>query len=54
MPHVENFDVEAAYNQRIDGPMSDERLKWKVALRVYQSDPWVCDVIRRRLSDVSL
>ncbi len=35
------------------GPVSDERLKWEVALRLYGSDRVTRDMIERRLADVS-
>ncbi len=35
-----------------EGPMSDERLRWKVALRLYASDSAVCRLIESRLADV--
>jgi len=35
------------------GDMDFESLKWKVALRLYESEPSVCRLIERRLSDVS-
>lgn len=35
------------------GPMDDERLKWEVALRVYQDEGWVQSVIRQRLSKLA-
>jgi hypothetical protein len=35
------------------GAMSDERLKWEVAMRMYGADPAAKSVIDRRLSDVS-
>ncbi len=36
-----------------EGPMSDERLRWKVALRLYAGDSAVCRLIESRLADVS-
>ncbi len=36
-----------------EGPMSDERLRWEVALRLYASDSAVCHLIESRLADVS-
>jgi hypothetical protein len=35
------------------GAMSDERLRWEVALRLYQSDSTTRKMIERRLADVS-
>ena len=35
------------------GAMSDERLRWEVALRLYGSDPATRSMIERRLADVS-
>ncbi|MCA9268352.1 MAG: hypothetical protein KDA41_07765 [Planctomycetales bacterium] len=35
------------------GPLSDERLKWEVALRMYGSDPRARATIERKLADVS-
>jgi len=35
------------------GEMSYERLRWEVALRMYSSEPAVCEMIRERLKDVS-
>ena len=35
-----------------EGPMSDERLRWKVALRLYASDEAVCRLIESRLAHV--
>ena len=35
------------------GEMSYDRLRWEVALRMYASEPAVCDMIRERLKDVS-
>ena len=35
------------------GPMSDGRLKWEVALRLYGSDRITRDLIERKLADVS-
>jgi len=35
-----------------EGPMSDERLRWKVALRLYANDAAVCRLIESRLADV--
>jgi hypothetical protein len=35
------------------GEMSEERLKWEVALRLYGSDPTVCRMIESELADVS-
>ena len=35
------------------GPLSEERLKWEVALRVYGDDPKVRKWIEGRLTDVS-
>jgi hypothetical protein len=34
------------------GPMSDERVKWLVALRQYQAEPAVCAMIERMLDRV--
>lgn len=36
-----------------EGPMSDERLQWKVALRLYAGDAAVCRLIESRLAYVS-
>ncbi len=36
-----------------EGPMSDERLKWKVALRLYASDAAVCRLVESKLAHVS-
>jgi len=36
------------------GPMSDERLKWETALRVYGADPKARATIERKLRDVPL
>lgn len=33
--------------------LSDEQLKWLVALRIYGSDPIVREIIERKLADVS-
>ena len=35
-----------------EGPMSAERLRWKVALRLYASDKTACRLIERRLAHV--
>ena len=35
------------------GEMSEERLKWEVALRLYGSDPTVRRMIENELTDVS-
>lgn len=35
------------------GEISDERVKWEVALRLYGSDPAVCRMIESELADVS-
>ena len=35
-----------------EGPMSDERLRWKVALRLYAGDAEVCRWIESRLAHV--
>ena len=35
------------------GAISDARLKWEVALRLYGSDPTVCRMIESELTDVS-
>ena len=35
------------------GEMSEERLKWEVALRLYGSEPKVCQMIESELTDVS-
>ena len=35
------------------GPMSDERLKWEVALRLYGSEKATREMIERKLADVS-
>jgi hypothetical protein len=35
------------------GEMSEERLKWEVALRLYGSEPAVCQMIESELTDVS-
>lgn len=35
------------------GPMSDERLKWEVAKRMYGADPIAKATIDRKLADVS-
>jgi hypothetical protein len=35
------------------GPMSGERLRWTVALRLYGSDPVTRQMIERKLADVS-
>jgi hypothetical protein len=35
------------------GAMSDERLKWEVARRMYGADPVARAIIDRRLADVS-
>lgn len=35
------------------GAMSDERLRWEVALRLYGSDPATRKMIEQRLADVS-
>jgi hypothetical protein len=42
--HVEKFGVE----------MSTEALKWRVALRVYGSEPGVVALIERRIAELSL
>lgn len=34
------------------GPMSNERLKWEVALRLYGSDKITREMIERKLADV--
>lgn len=34
------------------GPMSDQRLKWEVALRMYGADPRARATIERKLADV--
>ena len=34
------------------GPLSDERLKWEVALRMYGADPRARATIERKLADV--
>ena len=36
-----------------EGPMSAERLKWRVALRLYGNEPEVAAMIRGMLDDVS-
>jgi len=35
------------------GNVSKERLKWEVALRLYGSDRATCELIERKLADVS-
>jgi hypothetical protein len=35
------------------GDISEERVKWQVALRLYGSDPAVCRMIESELTDVS-
>lgn len=35
------------------GPLSDERLKWEVARRMYGADPSARAIIDRKLADVS-
>ncbi len=35
------------------GEISEERLKWEVALRLYTADPTVCRMIESELADVS-
>lgn len=35
------------------GAMSDERLRWEVALRLYKSDPTTRSMIEQRLANVS-
>jgi len=35
------------------GQMSHERLRWEVALRMYASEPEVCEMIKQKLADVS-
>jgi len=35
------------------GEMSYERMRWEVALRMYATEPAVCEMIRERLKDVS-
>jgi hypothetical protein len=35
------------------GDISEERVKWEVALRLYGSDPAVCRMIESELADVS-
>lgn len=35
------------------GAMSEERLRWEVALRLYGSDPATRSMIEQRLADVS-
>lgn len=35
------------------GEMSYDRLRWEVALRMYAADPKVCEMIRKKLGDVS-
>ena len=35
------------------GEMSYDRLRWEVALRMYASEPAICEMIRERLKDVS-
>lgn len=35
------------------GPISDERVKWEVARRMYGSDPAAKAIVERRLADVS-
>ena len=35
------------------GPISDERLRWEVALRMYGADAGIRRMIERRLADVS-
>ena len=36
-----------------EGPMSQERLRWRVALRQYGADPAIRKIIERKLNDVS-
>jgi len=36
-----------------EGPMTEERLRWKVALRLYAGDATICRWIESRLADVS-
>ena len=36
-----------------DGEMSEELLKWQVALRLYGNEPAVRKMIERKLADVS-
>ena len=35
------------------GVVSEERLRWEVALRLYRADPVCCRMIERELADVS-
>ena len=35
------------------GDISYDRLRWEVALRMYASEPAICEMIRERLNDVS-
>lgn len=35
------------------GPMTEERLKWEVAKRMYGADPNALALIERKLADVS-
>ena len=35
------------------GPVSDERLKWEIALRLYRADSEVCLMIESKLANVS-
>lgn len=35
------------------GAVSEDRLKWEVALRLYRADPVCCRMIERELTDVS-
>ena len=35
------------------GEVPYDRLRWEVALRMYASEPAVCELIRERLKDVS-
>jgi hypothetical protein len=35
------------------GEISDEQLKWEVALQLYRGDPKVCRMIESALADVS-
>ena len=46
-------DMIARQIQAERGPMSQERLKWEVALRVYGADGRVRAMIERKLADVS-
>ena len=35
------------------GQLSEERLKWEVALQLYRGDPTVCRMIESKLANVS-